>query len=176
VISREAGPVAGIPRGRVHADRVKQELPWLYEFYRGYFLGLVAGLHQERVFPARDDRYGVVLNVQRGTSMRFECHVDSNPLTGLLFCTDQPAGSGGELVFAHDARAADIAAVEQDCSVIRPAAGQLIVFDGRQHPHYARPLRSDSDLRVVAVMNFYTESCPESTRPRELNRHLYGDR
>ena len=28
-----------------------------------------------------------------------------------------------------------------------------------------RPLRSDSDLRVVAVMNFYTESCPESTGP-----------
>ena len=37
---------------------------------------------------AADDRYGVVLNVQRGTKMRFECHVDSNPLTGLLFCTD----------------------------------------------------------------------------------------
>jgi hypothetical protein len=24
-------------------------------------------------------------------------------------------------------------------------------------------------------MNYYTESYPESTRPRELNRHLYGD-
>jgi hypothetical protein len=24
-------------------------------------------------------------------------------------------------------------------------------------------------------MHFYTESCPESTRPRELNSHLYGD-
>ena len=31
-------------------------------------------------------------------------------------------------------------------------------------------------MRIVAVMNFYTESCPESTRPRELNRHLYGDK
>ena len=37
---------------------------------------------------ARDKRYGIVLNVQRGTTMRFECHVDSNPLTGLLFYTD----------------------------------------------------------------------------------------
>jgi hypothetical protein len=34
-------------------------------------------------------RYGVVLNVQRGNTMRFECHVDSNPLTVLLFCTDE---------------------------------------------------------------------------------------
>jgi len=23
-------------------------------------------------------------------------------------------------------------------------------------------------------MNFYTESCPESSRPLELNRHLFG--
>jgi hypothetical protein len=30
-------------------------------------------------------------------------------------------------------------------------------------------------MRVLAVMNYYTESCPESARPRELNRHLYGD-
>jgi hypothetical protein len=27
---------------------------------------------------------------------------------------------------------------------------------------------------VVAVMNFYTESCPESTRPAELNLHRFG--
>ena len=30
-------------------------------------------------------------------------------------------------------------------------------------------------MRIVAVMNFYTESFPESTRPPELNKHLYGD-
>ncbi len=53
---------------------------------------------------ARDDRYGVVLNVQRGPTMRFECHVDSNPLTGLLFCTKSPGGGGGlVLVGKHDA-------------------------------------------------------------------------
>jgi len=26
------------------------------------------------------------------------------------------------------------------------------------------------------VMNYYLSSFPESTRPAELNRHLYGDR
>jgi hypothetical protein len=174
-LSREAAQVAHISRGRVHADHVRRDLPWLYELYRGYFLELAGQACGERVRPAFDDRYGLILNVQRGTTMRFECHVDSNPLTGLLFCTDQPAGTGGELVFANDPSAADIEAVERDCSVIRPHAGHLIFFDGRRHPHYARPLLSDSHLRIVAVMNFYTESCPESTRPRELNRHLFGD-
>ena len=173
VLSREAPEVQRISRGRVHADQVRQHLPWLYRAYRGEFLELAGLACAERVAAARDDRYGVVLNVQRGTTMRFECHLDSNPLTGLLFCTDHQAG--GELVFAHDATAADVCSVERDCSVIRPRAGHLIFFDARHHPHYARPLAAASDMRVVAVMNFYTESCPESTRPRELNKHLYGD-
>ena len=173
VLSREAAEVRRIRRGRVHADQVRKRLPWLYESYRSVFLELAREAWAEPVMAAGDERYGVVLNVQRGTAERFECHIDSNPLTGLLFCTNHAAG--GELVFAHDPDAASIDAVERDCSVIRPQAGHLIFFDARRHPHYARPLVTAADVRVVAVMNFYTESCPESTRPRELNRHLYGD-
>jgi hypothetical protein len=173
VLSREATDVLRIRRGRVHADQVRKSLPWLHQSYRSVFLELARKARAERVMAARDERYGVVLNVQRGTAERFECHIDSNPLTGLLFCTSHAAG--GELVFAHDPDAASVDAVERDCSVIRPQEGHLIFFDARRHPHYARPLVSASDVRVVAVMNFYTESCPEDTRPRELNRHLYGD-
>jgi hypothetical protein len=36
-------------------------------------------------------------------------------------------------------------------------------------------LNSESDMRVIADMNYYTKSNPEYLRPRELNRHLYGD-
>ena len=174
VLSREAEHVTRISRGRVHARQVRERLPWLYELYRGHFLELAGTTRAERVSPAHDDRYGIVLNVQRGTAMRFECHVDSNPLTGLLFCTDHPAGTGGELVFAHDAAASDVEMVEKACSVLRPRAGCLIFFDGRDSPHYARPLLGESHERIVAVMNFYTESYPESTRPAGLNRHLFG--
>jgi 2OG-Fe(II) oxygenase superfamily len=175
ILSREAADVRRISRGRLPAAGVKQQLPWLYELYRDEFLRLAQAGRDEPVAAALDDRYGIVLNVQRGTTMRFECHVDSNPLTGLLFCTDHRAGEGGELVFGHDSGAAGIGAVERDCAVIRPQAGHLIFFDGRHYPHYARPLRSEADTRIVAVMNFYTESCPESDRPLELNRHRFGD-
>ena len=96
--------------------------------------------------PARDDRYGVVLNVQRGTAMRFECHVDSNPMTGLLFCTDHVEGTGGELVFGNDPAAADIEAVERDCSVIRPHAGHLIFFDGQTAPALRTPPGTETPM------------------------------
>jgi hypothetical protein len=174
LLSRESADVHHISRGRVHAHDVRRNLPWLHWLYREQFLDLARQAWDEPIMAAHDDRYGIVLNVQNGTDMRFECHVDSNPLTGLLFCTDHLARAGGELVFAHDPDAADIDAIERSCSVIRPHAGHLILFDGRRHPHYARPLASASDVRIVAVMNFYTESCPESTRPQDLNLHLFG--
>jgi hypothetical protein len=172
-LTRETPAVRSISRGRVHADQVRLQLPWLYELYHGRFLDLINGAWGELVMPAADGRYGVVLNVQRGPSMRFECHVDSNPLSAVLFCTDHP--KGGELCVAHDPDASGLASIERDCSIIRPHAGHLIVFDGRAHAHYARPLDGQSGLRVAAVMNYYTESFPETTRPRQLNHHLYGD-
>jgi hypothetical protein len=174
VLSREAENVTHVQRGRVHADKVQQRLPWLYKLYRSDFLEFAVQAWREPIKAAFDDRYGIVLNVQQGNTMRFECHVDSNPVTGLLFFTDHPAG-GGELVVGHDSQAVSIEAIERDCSVIRPQSGHLIFFDGKTHPHYARTLKFRSDMRVVAVMNFYTRSCPESTRPPELNRHLYGE-
>lgn len=173
VLSRETPDVQGVARGRVHADQVRDRLPWLYKAYRNEMLELANEMTAEHVSAAQDDRYGIVLNVQHGTKMRFECHVDSNPLTGLLFCTEH--AQGGELIVAHDPGATGLDAIERSCSVIRPSAGQLIFFDARRHPHYARLLTRESETRIVAVMNFYTESCPESSRPRELNKHLYGD-
>jgi hypothetical protein len=175
VISREAADVRTVTRGRLHADRVMRQLPWLTDLYRSAFRDLAERVIGQPVQSARDWRYGVVLNIQHGTAMRFECHVDSNPVTGLLFCTDHDRSSGGELVFAHDQHASSTAEIDRSCSVIRPQIGHLIFFDGRYHPHYVRPLTSDGDTRIVAVMNYYTEDFPESTRPAELNRHLYGD-
>lgn len=174
ILSREAPDVRYITRGRVRADKVQEHLPWLYKLYRNEFAELAGLAWRESIDTAFDDRYGVVLNVQKGAGMRFECHVDSNPLTGLLFFTDHPAG-GGELVVSHDSHAVGVEALERDCSPIRPQAGQLIFFDGKSYPHYARALTGARDVRVVAVMNFYTRSCPESTRPAELNQHLFGD-
>lgn len=175
VLSREAADVQHVTRGRVHAGQVVRGLPWLRELYRFQFRELAEQATSGEVYAAVDERYGTVLNVQRGRDMRFECHVDSNPVTGLLFCTDHGPMAGGELVIAHSEAARSLAEIERACSVIRPQAGHLIFFDGRDHPHYVRPLRADAGLRVVAVMNYYTSSYPESTRPAVLNRHLYGD-
>jgi hypothetical protein len=67
ILSREAPDVQRIYRGRVHAADVRQNLPWLYRLYREHFLELAQEACDEPVVAARDDRYGIGLNVQRGT-------------------------------------------------------------------------------------------------------------
>ena len=68
ILSREAADVTHITRGRVHAIQVRRTLPWLYKLYRDHFLELAAGPGVNPSAPALDDRYGVVLNVLRGTA------------------------------------------------------------------------------------------------------------
>jgi hypothetical protein len=175
ITSREASTDLRIPVMTVGGRDLRVELPWLAELYEGLFLELGQQCIDDPLMPAVDHRYGIVLNVQIGRDMRYECHVDSNPLEGLLYVTSHPRGSGGELVVANKATAVGVEEIEADCSVIYPEASQLVFFDARDFPHYVRPLNDDQGIRVAATMNFYTPSSPESARPRDLNRHLFGE-
>lgn len=168
VLSREAAGVTHVQRGRVEAGKVMEALPWLYDLYHGQFRELGREVFGD-LDCAADDRYGVVLNVQQGPEMRFECHVDSNPVTGLLFLT---TSSDGELVVSCNPDATGIDQPEEDCFLIPPQEGKIIFFDGKTYPHYARPCKG---TRIAAVMNFYTQADPESNRPAILNRHRFGD-
>lgn len=59
ILSREGTDVESISRGRVHANQVRERLPWLYSSYRKEFLELAAESCAEPVKAAVDDRYGV---------------------------------------------------------------------------------------------------------------------
>jgi len=172
VTSRESPGVASLAALTVGGRRVSEDLPWLFELYSGLFRDLGQRCIAEPLSLASDVRYAVNLNVQRGTEMRYEAHVDSNPLEGLLYVTSHPEGDGGELVVGNEPGTTGVDAIEKDCTRIYPVSGQLVFFDARNHAHYVAPLRHTTDIRVVVAMNFYTPSCPESARPSDLNRHL----
>jgi hypothetical protein len=158
-------------RGRVRGEVVIEKLPWLFEAYKSTFLELAREYSSEEIVCATDARYGVALNVTTGRDMGFECHVDSNPLEGLLFCTTHARGSGGELVVANSEDARGVSDVDADPATIYPSVGQLIFFDGRLHAHYVRELCNQDTVRVVAAMNYYTSSCPESVKTTEYDSY-----
>ena len=174
VTSREAPGDVRIPVHTVDGYSVAKYLPWLYDMYHDKFRDLAQLLSHEPINSAEDMRYGINLNVQLGNEHRYECHVDSNPIQGLLYVTDHPSGTGGELVVSNCGDVCGIDEVDRDATRIYPSAGYLIFFDARQSTHYVSPLRRSEDMRVVVAMNFYTPSSPESARPADLNHHLFG--
>lgn len=171
---REGNPNLQIEVRITDGNVVKKHLPWLYDLYKGVFHQLAQLSVGEPIYTAQNDQYGAVLQLQRGTTMRFDVHVDTNPLEGLLYVTDQPKGAGGELAVSNNPQANSLADVDADCSVIYPVAGHLLFLDGRRFPHYVRPLKRQNDVRVVVAMNFYTPSCPETARPQDLDTLLFG--
>lgn len=173
--SREDESVLDLLVGGVGGEVVSAQLPWLLELYRGLFRELGAQCFaNEKLITAEEPRHAVVLNVQRGNSERYECHVDTNPVEGLLYVTSHPAGHGGELAVGNNVHAKGVKEIDGDCTVIYPQAGHLVFFDARVHPHYVRSL-IQGDVRVAVAMNFYTPSAPESSRPADLDEYLFGN-
>jgi hypothetical protein len=175
VTSREDAQVSSIPVLTVGGRRVTEHLPWLYSLYQTRLRDLAQHFSSETVVCATDIRYGVTLNVQRGRAMRYEAHVDSNPIEGLLYFTTHPPGRGGDLRVSNVGDVAGLTEIDADMACIYPVAGHVVYFDARHHSHYVTGLVDDGDMRVVAAMNFYTPASPESSRPTDLNKHLFGE-
>jgi hypothetical protein len=170
--SREHTTDMKLPVHTVPGSTVVKHLPWLHNLYSGTVRDLAQGISAEPVSVARDVHFGLNVNIQRGSSERYECHVDSVPVVGLLYVTDHPIGTGGELVVANrgDVRGRD--EVDADATRIHPVAGHLILFKAVDYTHYVSPLASPGDLRVAVIMSFYIPSCPEDARPSDLVQHL----
>lgn len=172
VTSREHTRDLCIPVHSVGGRMIAQNLPWLDDLYSGLIRDLAQAISREPVSAARDVQLGLNLHIQRGSTERYECHVDSNPIAALLYVTSHPDGSGGELRVANKGDVRGRHEVDADSTRIHPVAGQLVFFDARRHTHYVAPLRDPEGIRVVVVMTFYIPSCPEEMRPKDLNRHL----
>ena len=173
VTSREVADSAGIETYIVDGLQIKHHLPWLYAAYHTTFLEManIAG-RDGPYLAAKNDLYGVNLNVLKGTGSRYESHVDSNPLQGLLFVTEHNTASGGVLRVSCNQMMKGEFPLDSSSFDIQPEPGKLLFFDARRSPHYVTPLLK-GDLRVTVAMNFYCQASPESLRPKDLNNHLF---
>jgi hypothetical protein len=173
VTSRELTKTENIRALIVNGLKIKSGIPWLYDLYRGYFFEIAQEFSEEMLFIAQDPLYAINLNIQRGSDMRYECHVDSNPLQGVLYVTTHDYGDGGELVISNNEKSNGIKEISQDCQIIYPKKGDIVFFDARKNPHYVEPLKSKAGVRIAITMNFYTLESPERDRPKDLNEHLF---
>lgn len=152
--------------GVVTGDYVADTLPWLDSLYRNEFLDLANTLGPEKYEVSGDLRSGVNINTTR-RGARYEWHVDSNPLTALLFGTSHTPEQGGQLVFRPDpvARPSESWHVE-----VSPRAGTLLLFDAREAAHVVTEVLEHQ--RISVPMNLYIAGRQE--RPSDLDEYLYG--
>jgi hypothetical protein len=153
----------------VDGDTVEDAAPWLADLYRGSFVDLANSLGLGSFASSLDVRSAINLNRQ-GQGQRYEWHVDSNPLTGVLFATTAGPNDGGDLVFVPD----PLRRPESDWEVrVSPVAGTLVLFDARRVAHHVEAVTS-SEPRISVPMNYYL-SDRGIERPDDLDAYLYED-
>jgi hypothetical protein len=144
----------------VTGDVIARAAPWLFELYRGQLLRLAQQVYGHNLVSSDRVTSAVNVNVLTRIGARYEWHVDTNPITGLLFATTLGEEEGGALRFAGGS-------VD-----IRPTEGTFVLCTGRV-PHTVTPLRV-ARRRISVVMNYYLTSEGESVRPADLDDYLYG--
>src|SRR5690606_1455473 len=119
--SREKEGSTGVDIEVVDGMTVREKLSWLHDLYSTYLLDLANQIFGARYTVDSNITSSVNINILRGINARYEWHVDSNPLTGLLFVTSHDRHSGGELVFDNKG---------QEVKVL-PQSGTFLLFDAR---------------------------------------------
>lgn len=96
------------------------------------------------------------VHIAEGPGVVHGWHRDTNPLTALVYLTDNQSGE----LETNDGR------------VVRPSAGTVLIMKGKEVLHQVRSLTTD-ERRVVMVANFYSPDDPPQRDPR-LDSLLYG--
>ena len=149
-----------IPISVVMGEVISTELPWLYKVYENEMLEFSSRAFGTALFKCNGVDDSININLVRGVSGRYEWHLDTNPVTGLLFAETLDSDEGGALVFRK---------FEEEYR-IQPKRGMFYCFDARDIPHAVEPLKV-ARTRTSIPMNYYlTED--NSGRTDELNEYL----
>lgn len=143
---------------------ISDSLPWLWDLYLYELREFSERSFGRSLFPANRLESAVNVNHLSGTKSRYEWHVDTNPVTGLLFVSTLRAEDGGALVFRNTQARTN--------RIVRPKAGLFICFDAREIEHRVAPLRRPVD-RISVPMNYY-ESIENQPRPDDLDTKIYS--
>lgn len=144
-------------------DVIRSRLGWLFDLYKTDLLRIAQTFYGQKLFPANDIRSSINVNLLEGKGSRYEWHVDSNPVTGLLFVNTLRPEDGGELMFKRP-----------DCEFsVSPQARKFLAFDATSIPHCVMPLRTNV-FRASIPMNYYLHPIVQD-RPVDLDKYLYSD-
>lgn len=160
--SREPEDTEGCDYIVVTGDNVYNSLRWFHDLYESKLVQLATETAGRSVKISSDLVSGININCIRGVGARYEWHVDSNPITGLLFVTTHHEDDGGQLMLN----------VDGEIKSILPISGTFLAFDFTEIPHGVAPLKKNI-TRISIPMNFYFADT-EQSRPSDLDAYIFG--
>lgn len=164
--SREPDGSQGASYYVVLGGTIRHHLPWLYNIYSNELAQLASQVAKTQVTLSPDIDSAININTIKGEGSRYEWHVDTNPLTGLLYVTTHTEEDGGQLTFRLP---------NKDISIY-PKSGVFLAFDARSIPHAVAPLKKGG-IRISIPMNYYTQEAPfSSVRPTDLDDYIYKNK
>lgn len=147
----------------VDGNSVATHLPWLTKLYQTELRQVAERFSSQRLVVDTSATSAVNINILPPGEGGYEWHVDSNPVTGLLFLSSHLHEEGGLL---------ELRSADDHLLSIEPLAGTFAVFDARHCPHrVSAPLRG---LRISAPMNYFVEG-QGRRRPDDLDSVLYEE-
>lgn len=142
--SLEDDATAGLDYVVLTGERIRQRLPWLYDWYVDPATAeLMSQLAGERVVPSPDLVSGLNVNILRGPGGRYEWHTDSQPYTLVVFASSVPEAEGGQLLVGDM-----VSPLVVPCQ-----AGTAVLFDGEAVPHAVSALTTGR-VRVSLPITF----------------------
>jgi 2OG-Fe(II) oxygenase superfamily len=143
---------------------IVRQLPKLAALYQSQIPAFIRDYIGLEIIPSRFERSAMTLNLLEGRGKRYETHLDSNSVTGLLYVTTLSSAEGGALRLHYP---------DREPLDIQPRAGVFLLYDARWVPHEVLELQTDC-RRLSIPMNYFLPSDIE-TRPAHLDSYIFGE-
>lgn len=144
-------------------SEIATRLPLIMTLYRQAIPSFIADYIGLDIVPSRFEKSSITLNLLEGSGSRYEKHVDSNSITGLLFASSLTPEDGGALRLYYPGRAP---------LDVLPRAGTFLLYDARWVPHEVMPLCRNTS-RLSLPMNYFLPTDIEE-RPAHLDDYIFG--
>jgi len=132
------------------------------------FLSLFTGLD---IVLSEDIESAVTVMVYPPPAGQMTAHYDTNPITVLLYLTDNQDG-GTELYPLTARRPTTLTTIDEfiaDPIVILPKVGRIVLFQGQKIWHKALPVTKTT--KISSAWNYYIKG--ENWRPKGVSERLY---
>jgi hypothetical protein len=151
----------------VDGDALRRELPEMFEWYRA-LIPILSAITMQTVVPSPFKKSDINVLVYDNPGSAIGWHRDTNPITFLLYLSDNEEG-GTECCLLKSRP--DQQDSDRPRKIFKPQAGAVLLMQGRWVEHRSEPM-SGKEVKAASPWNYYTDQ--DLWRPKQFDETIYG--